>query len=223
MKKQKADKFQLTLEGHKPFKPRNRTQADFLRTLQTSEMTIAKGPAGTGKTYVASVWAIEELAAGRIDKIILSRPTITIDNEQIGFLPGTLEKKMEPWTAPIFDAFRERVGQERTLNFLKDGAIQIVPFAFMRGRTFKNAVVLIDEAQNMSIEQAKALVTRIGENARYIISGDVTQSDRQGTSGLQFLIAKIEARRLPVPVINFTSRDVVRSPLCRLWVEAIEG
>lgn len=219
---QVADTYDLSLEGKKPFKPINAAQADYLRGIRTSEMVLGIGPAGAGKTYVAAAHAAEMLATKRIERVILSRPLVTIDDEQIGFLPGKLEQKMEPWTAPIFDVFRERLGTERTSQLLKEQKIQIIPFGFMRGRTFKDCLVLIDEAQNMSPNQAKALVTRIGENCTYCINGDLSQSDRKGPNGLAMLLDMIERYDMPIPIIEFRDVDVVRSPMCKLWVKAFK-
>ena len=218
-----ADVFDLSLEGKKPFRPINAAQADYLRGIRTSEMVIGTGPAGSGKTYVAAAHAAELLATKEIDKVILSRPLVTIDDEQIGFLPGKIENKMEPWTAPIFDVFRERLGAERTHMLLKEQRIQIIPFGFMRGRTFKDALVLIDEAQNMSPNQAKALVTRIGDNCTYCINGDLSQSDRKGPNGLALLLDMIDRHDMPIPIIEFSERDVVRSPMCKMWVKAFKA
>jgi phosphate starvation-inducible protein PhoH and related proteins len=201
------------------FEPRTETQREYLKALTTHSMTIATGPAGTGKTFVAANFAAGFLPDKRV---ILSRPTVPIDGENIGFLPGSLEKKMEPWTAPIMEIFKKQLGVPRTLDYLKDGTIQIVPFAFMRGRTFENAVVLVDEAQNMTPNQAQALVTRIGERCTYILTGDLDQCDND-SSGLGMLIWMIEKQKLPVPVIKFKDSEVVRSRMCRIWVNAFRA
>ena len=223
MARKKADTYDLALEGHKPFKPRNRNQEIYHRSMRNSDMVIGIGPAGSGKTYVASAWAAEQLASGMVETVILTRPIVTVENEQIGFLPGKLENKMEPWTAPIFDVFYERIGVQRTQEFLKGQKIRIVPFGFMRGRTFKDCIVLVDEAQNMTPTQAKALVTRAGEGATYVIDGDLEQTDLKGPNGLDMLIDMVERFDLPVPIVTFTKKDVVRSEMCRLWVEAFES
>lgn len=220
---QVADIFDLSLEGKKPFRPINAAQTDYLRGMRTSEMVIGTGPAGSGKTYVAAAHAAELLATRQIERVILSRPLVTIDEENIGFLPGKLEQKMEPWTAPIFDVFRERLGQERLITLQKEQRIQVIPFGFMRGRTFKDGLVLIDEAQNMSPEQAKALVTRIGENCTYCINGDLSQSDRKGPNGLALLLDMIDRYDLPIPIVAFSENDVVRSKMCKMWVRAFKA
>lgn len=216
------DEFDLTLRGHPPFQPLNRAQRVYLSAIQTSDMVIGVGPAGVGKTFVASAYAIEQLASNRISSIILTRPTVSEPGEAIGFLPGTLEKKLEPWTAPIFDVFYERIGVQKTQTLFKEQKIRIVPFTFMRGRTFKDAIVLVDEAQNMTVSQAKKLVTRAGEGAKYVISGDREQSDLPGVNGFTHLIDMVKDYNLPVPIVEFDSSEVIRSPLCALWVQAFE-
>lgn len=223
MKHRKSvDEFDLSLEGRKPIKPRNHSQGLYWTALQTAPMVFGVGPAGTGKTFLAAAYAIGELVAKRIDRIILTRATIPIDGEEIGFLPGTLEKKMEPWTAEIFDVFRERVGAHRVVELLKAQKILIIPFAMMRGRTFKNALIIADELQNASPAQAKALVTRIGEGSRMFINGDPTQRDIKGRSGLDDLTSMVDQFGLGFPVVRFTDREVVRSAVCRKWVDAYQ-
>lgn len=216
------DEFDLSLNGFPPLKTRNKAQSEYLSYLRRSRMVISHGPAGSGKTYVPAAHAIELLATGRLQKIVLTRPTVPVEFEEIGFLPGDLNKKMEPWTAPIFDVFRERVGAEKVAGLLKSREIEIVPFAFMRGRTFKNAFVIVDEAQNMTEGQAKMLVTRIGENCTYSINGDLSQSDLEDPlNGLLWIISMNEVAKLEFPVVEFDESHVVRSEECKAWVKAI--
>lgn len=221
-KNSSVDEFDLSLEGHKRLQPRTFSQRSYLKAIRSYPTTIGIGPAGTGKTYIAAAYAAEKLATNTIDAVVLTRPTVPIENEQIGFLPGGLEKKMDPWTAPVLDTFHETIGQQRTTTLMKEGRIKIVPFAFMRGRTFKDSIVIVDEAQNMTIRQAKALVTRHGEGACYIIDGDPGQSDIGPNNGLAYLIDLVERDGLPVPIIRFSKGEVVRSPHCAMWVKAIE-
>jgi phosphate starvation-inducible protein PhoH and related proteins len=217
------DKFDLSLRGAKPLSARSQNQKEYLRSLQSSATVVfGLGPAGTGKTYLAAAYAIDQLVTKKVEKVILTRATVPVSGEQIGFLPGTLEKKMEPWTAELFSIFNERIGKERTQQLLASGAIQIIPFAFMRGRTFKDAIVLCDEIQNTTPSQAKMLVTRIGDNTRYFINGDLEQSDINGVNGLDELTTLVARFGLPFPVTRFTSQDVARSETCRIWVEAYE-
>jgi phosphate starvation-inducible protein PhoH and related proteins len=219
----KTDQFDLSLRGSKPLYGRNTRQKGYLANLKgEANVVFGVGPAGTGKTYLAASYAVDQLAMKRIDKIVLTRATVPVSGEQLGFLPGTLEKKMEPWTQEIMDVFEERVGKDAVRRWMLDGRIQIVPFAFMRGRTFKNAIVFCDEIQNATPAQAKMLVTRIGDGTRYFINGDLEQSDLLGANGLAELLGMVERFSLPFPVSRFTSAEVERSETCRLWVEAYE-
>jgi phosphate starvation-inducible PhoH-like protein len=138
------DEFDLTLGGHPPFQPRGANQADYYRAMRTHSTVIGLGPAGSGKTYVAANFAAEQVALGRKKKLILSRPAVAIEGEEHGFLPGDLIKKMAPWTAPVLDVVQERIGKDETERMLKDGRIQVIPLGFMRGRTFNDAIVLLD-------------------------------------------------------------------------------
>lgn len=217
-----VDEFDLSLQGTPLIKPRNASQSTYLSALKKGDVVFGLGPAGTGKTYLAAAFAIEQLALKRVSRIILTRATVPIAGERIGFLPGTMEKKMDPWVAEIFDIFRGHLGAERVKSMLSEGKIVIVPFAFMRGRTFKDSIVLADEIQNATPSQAKALVTRIGENTRLFINGDLGQSDLLERNGLEELVQLVKRFNLPFPVVEFTSRDVERSAVCRLWVEAYE-
>lgn len=193
-----------------------------MEAIRHHDMVVAIGPAGTGKTFVAATYAVEELIAKRIERIILTRPTVCERGEEIGFLPGSADKKLEPWTAPIFDVFDDRLGKATVKQLVGEGRIRIEPLTFMRGRTFRNAIILADEVQNMTRSQAKKLVTRAGEGAKLILSGDLEQTDVPGRTGLDEIVDMIEKFRLPVPLIEFDSSDCVRSPLCRMWVDAYD-
>jgi phosphate starvation-inducible protein PhoH and related proteins len=219
-RKKPQDQFDLTLGGHPPLKPRTPKQADYLKAMRSAEMVFGTGPAGTGKTFLAAAFAIEQLVAEEVEQIFISRPALTIEGETHGFLPGTLEKKMEPFTAPVMEAFYARVGKPRTLELLKAQKIRILPFAYMRGVTLANSIVLVDEAQNMTEAQAKALVTRVGEGSTYIINGDLEQSDVGAGNGFQILQRLVRRHEMPIPIIEFQDRDVVRSAMCCMWVEA---
>jgi phosphate starvation-inducible protein PhoH and related proteins len=217
------DSFDLTLAGRKPFTPRGARQGDYYRAMRCVNTVVGIGPAGSGKTYVAASFAAEQMIEGKKKRLILTRPAVAIEGEEHGFLPGDLIKKMAPWTAPVVDVLVERMGGELVTTMLKDGRIQVIPIGFMRGRTFNDAVVLLDEAQNTTPGQMKAVLTRIGENTTYIVDGDRTQTDLSGDNGLEDLLSLIFDLDLPVPVIEFTERDIVRSAACRMWVEAYCG
>lgn len=162
--------------------PRNRRQEDYIANLLNPNYSIvfATGPAGTGKTMLAVLAAIKALKEGEITKIVVTRPAVGVDGEKHGFLPGDLNAKMEPWTRPIFDVLHEHYSPKETAMMLEEGILEISPLAFMRGRTFKDCYILADEMQNATPGQMKMLLTRLGENSRMIVTGDVMQADRAG-------------------------------------------
>lgn len=203
--------------------PRNRAQETYFLKLQdpNKTMVFALGPAGTGKTLLATQTAVKLLKEKQIDKIIVTRPAVSVD-EQHGFLPGTLEKKMEPWTRPIFDVFAEYYYAKEIQNMLLEGIIEISPLAFMRGRTFKNSFILADEMQNATPNQMKMLLTRIGENSRMVITGDLKQADRIEDNGLiEFIrLLKTSSRDLKhVDIVNFGQKDIERHPAVKEILE----
>jgi phosphate starvation-inducible protein PhoH and related proteins len=159
--------------------PRNLRQEDYLAYLDNpkKDIVFALGPAGTGKTLIATLWAIKQLKARQIERIVITRPAVSVD-EQHGFLPGTLEQKMAPWTRPIMDVFREFWDVKQIEAMLENEVIEIAPLAYMRGRTFKNCVIIGDELQNSTVSQMKMLLTRIGEGSKMIVTGDLNQHDR---------------------------------------------
>ena len=165
--------------------PRNLAQEQYLELLKNPKKFIvfAIGPAGTGKTMLGVQMAIKQLKEGAISKIIITRPAVSVDEEH-GFLPGTLNQKMEPWTRPIMDVFEEYYHPKEIAEMLEDGVIEISPLAYMRGRTFKNAFVIADEMQNATPSQMKMLLTRIGDSSRMVVTGDLNQADRPRENGL---------------------------------------
>jgi len=193
-------------------RPRSTNQQALLGAMAEHHLTLALGPAGTGKTYLAISAAVEALEAGQVDRIVLSRPAIEA-GESIGFLPGALEEKMAPFLRPLYDALAERLGSKRLHALLNDGQIEIAPVGYMRGRTLNNAFIVIDEAQNCTYVQIKMLLTRLGWHSTMVLTGDPDQSDLlHGLSGL----AEIARRLEPLPdiaVIRLSDQDVVRHPL----------
>jgi phosphate starvation-inducible protein PhoH and related proteins len=193
-------------------KPQNANQQALMDAMAQHNMVVALGPAGTGKTYLAITAAVEALEEGRVDRIILSRPAIEA-GETLGFLPGDLQEKMAPYLRPLYDALNDRLGSKKLKQFLADGAIEIAPIGFMRGRTLNNAFVVIDEAQNCTYVQIKMLLTRLGWHSTMVLTGDPDQSDLlQGMSGLADIAKKLEAVT-GIAVVRLTDRDVVRHPL----------
>ena len=196
-------------------KPRNRNQEKYLDLLENSKnyIVMALGPAGTGKTLMACQQALKLFKNKEIDKIIITRPAVSAD-EKLGYLPGTLEQKMDPWTRPIFDVFEEYYNKKTIQGFIEDGQIEISPLAFMRGRTFKNAFIIGDEMQNATPSQVKMLMTRIGDNSRIVITGDVNQTDRPGDkNGLVDFMNRYQFNMPGIAYIKFNKKDVERHPI----------
>jgi phosphate starvation-inducible PhoH-like protein len=197
--------------------PRNEHQEAYLELLMDEDLSIviATGPAGTGKTLLAMQAAIKALKERRIDKIIVTRPAVGVEDEKHGFLPGSLTQKMEPWTKPLFDVLHEYYTPRETAQMVIDEIIEICPLAFMRGRTFKNAYIIADEMQNATPNQMKMLLTRIGDGARIFVTGDVKQTDRKiGDNGLlDFSKLLYQFRNAEhVAGIEFNLRDIERHP-----------
>jgi len=216
--KKSRNKGQIQINGFEPIVVRNYAQGAYLDSLRRNQITFAVGPAGTGKSYIATAYAAEQLYYKKIDKIVVTRPAVEAE-EELGFLPGDLSEKYAPYLAPIRDIFDKLLGKTFVEYCLKTGAIEPVPIGFMRGRTFENAVCLIDEAQNCTPGQMKLILSRIGENCQYIIDGDVTQKDINGESGLTDAIHKLE--HIPgVEVITFLNQDIVRSGICKKIIQA---
>lgn len=201
-------------------KPKNFAQEMYVESLQTAQLTIGAGPAGSGKTYLVTSVAVQKLIDNEVSKIVLTRPVVQA-GEDLGFLPGTLEEKLDPYLKPLMDALEEHVGPTMAKQLMERGKIEIAPLAYMRGRTFNNAYVILDEAQNTTVEQIRMFVTRQGFNSQFAINGDVTQSDLQRPrdagpdweNGLQYISRKLKGRDEHINYIEFQNRDVVRSPI----------
>tara|TARA_B100001057_G_scaffold332574_1_gene333000 strand:+ start:1212 stop:1952 length:741 start_codon:yes stop_codon:yes gene_type:complete len=195
--------------------PKNITQDTLVESLEHTDtnITFAVGPAGTGKTYIATKKAIQALTSGAVSKIIVTRPAVSVD-EQHGFLPGTLQEKMAPWTRPIIDIFEEHFTPSHIENMIEANIIEIAPLAYMRGRTFKNAFIIADEMQNATQEQMKMLLTRIGPNSKLVVTGDLNQHDRGfGDNGLKDFLVRIEGKQSRyIKTIYFDTRDIERHP-----------
>jgi phosphate starvation-inducible PhoH-like protein len=192
---------------------RNPNQKLYLSKLHDDEKSIvfAIGPAGTGKTLLAVQNGIKLFQDGIVDKIIVTRPAVSVD-EDLGFLPGTLNEKMAPWTRPIFDVFLEYYQQKDINKMLEEGVIEISPLAYMRGRTFKNAYIVADEMQNATVNQMKMLLTRLGDNSKMVVTGDLAQADRLNDNGLMDfcnLLADKQGMR-HIDIVQFDARDIER-------------
>ena len=205
----------------KTFEAKTQNQHAYLDLMRDDKVDIivAIGPAGTGKTMLACYAAVEALRLGKINKIVITRPVVSVD-EEIGFLPGGVESKMDPWTRPLFDVLRETYSAKEIEQMIEEGVLEIVPLGFMRGRTFKNAWIIADEMQNSSPTQMLMLATRIGEGSKMIITGDLNQSDRQGPNGLQEISGKLEkASQECIKVIKLETEDVQRSRAAKAVLE----
>ena len=204
------------------YNPKSINQQNLVNYLDdnASKIVISLGPAGTGKTLFSCQKAITELKSEKINKIIITRPAVTVE-EEIGFLPGNIIKKMDPWTKPIFDIFLEYYSKTELDLMLSSGKIEICPLAFMRGRTFKNSFILADEMQNSSPVQMKMLVTRIGENSRLIITGDLNQTDIIKENGLHDFVSKVERynNTKMINIVKFDNSDVERSEIVKKVIE----
>ncbi|MBU6235852.1 MAG: PhoH family protein [Alphaproteobacteria bacterium] len=196
----------------KTVKPRTEGQKELMASIREHALTLAIGPAGTGKTYLAISAAVEALEAEQIDRIILSRPAMEA-GESIGFLPGDMHEKMAPYLRPLYDALGDRMGGKRVRQYMDDGTIEIAPIGFMRGRTLNNAFIVVDEAQNCTYQQLKMLLSRLGWNSTMVVTGDPEQSDLlPGLSGLSQVSHKLE--KCPnVGIVNLKASDIVRHPL----------
>lgn len=196
----------------KTIKPKSAGQKQLMDAIDAKAMVLALGPAGTGKTYLAIAKAVEALEAGTVGRIVLSRPAVDA-GESIGFLPGDMEDKLAPYLRPLFDALADRLSMKRVRALMADGAIEIAPLGFMRGRTLNNAFVVMDEAQNCTYAQLKMLLTRLGWHSTMVVTGDPHQSDLlPGVSGLAEVANRFEALD-NVAVVRLADVDIVRHPL----------
>jgi phosphate starvation-inducible PhoH-like protein len=196
----------------KTVKPKSEGQERLMAAMDAKTLVLALGPAGTGKTYLAIAKAVEALEAGRVGRIVLSRPAVEA-GESLGYLPGEVEDKLAPYLRPLYDALSDRLSMKRVRSLITEGAIEIAPVGFMRGRTLNNAFVVIDEAQNCTYMQLKMLLTRLGWNSTMVVTGDPAQSDLlPELSGLGPVAEKLEP--LPnIAVVRLADRDIVRHPL----------
>ncbi len=213
----------LTLKTKKRhINPRTQTQADFIQAMNTHEMVFGLGPAGTGKTFLAVAKAVSMMLEGKVDKIILTRPAVEA-GENLGFLPGDLKEKIDPYLRPLYDALYDMLPVDQVDKKLELGEIEIAPLAYMRGRTLSHAVVILDEAQNTTPMQMKMFLTRLGEGSRMVINGDLSQTDlpRGVQSGLADAIAVCRSID-EIKIVEFTEKDVVRHGLVSKIVKAYD-
>ncbi len=206
-----------TARRHIELIPKSRAQEHLIINLldESVPVVIAVGPAGTGKSYLAMLAALRDLRQGRVDRIVLTRPAVGVEDERHGFLPGDLIRKMEPWTRPLLDIIKEFYHPREVIRMIEDEIIEISPLAFMRGRTFKNAWIVADEMQNATPNQMKMLLTRIGAGSRIVVTGDVEQTDRTTVNnGLLDLAERLQHQPVDgLRVSQLGSRDIQRHPI----------
>lgn len=217
-----GDVVALTYRGQ-PIKCKTMGQKNYVKALRENTVTLCIGPAGTGKTYLAVAQAVEELKAGKIERIIMSRPAIEAGEERLGFLPGDLAQKVDPYLRPLYDALYDMYGADRAEKLRERGTIEIAPLAYMRGRTLNHARVIIDESQNASLATLKMALTRLGEDSKMVLTGDITQIDlpKAVDSGLE-RCAEILGSIDGIGVVRLNNRDVVRNKIVRDIVKAFE-
>jgi phosphate starvation-inducible protein PhoH and related proteins len=200
------------------FVPRTESQRNLWDFMKASCQVLVLGPAGTGKTYVTATYASDLYITKQIDKIVITRPHISVGKD-IGFLPGTLEEKTYPWALPVLDVLMRHMGRGAVDTGVKNGNIEMAPLALMRGRSFENAFVIVDETQNITTHELKMLLTRVGEGSKIVLNGDVQQSDLKEADGLSKIIHLAKKHMLDVPIVEFGIEDIVRSDICAEWVK----
>ncbi len=208
--------------GKKSVTPKSSNQKLYMEAIEKHDMTFAVGPGGSGKTYLAVAMAVSALLTKQVDRIILARPAVEA-GERLGFLPGTLQQKIDPYMRPLYDALYDMLDADKLERFLEKGIVEVAPLAFMRGRTLNDSFVILDEAQNTTSEQMKMFLTRLGFNSKAVITGDVTQIDLP-TGRRSGLVEALEVvGRIPgIAFINFNERDVVRHNLVQQIIKAYD-
>lgn len=221
LKELSGDSICLTSKG-KPLKPKTVGQKTYCEYIKNKTITIGVGPAGTGKTYLAVAMAVQAFRAGSINRIILTRPAVEA-GEKLGFLPGDLQQKVDPYLRPLYDALFDMLGSETYMKYIEKGSIEVAPLAYMRGRTLDDSFIILDEAQNTTPEQMKMFLTRLGFNSKMVITGDVTQIDlpdgkKSGLKDAMRVLKNID----DIGIFKFTEKDVVRHHLVQDIVKAYE-
>ena len=217
------DSVILYATNGKPVKARSANQQKYVDEYKKNDLLFAIGPAGTGKTYLAIALAIKALKNREVKRIILSRPAVEA-GEKLGFLPGDLKEKLDPYLQALYDALRDMIASKKLENYLSKDVIQIAPLAFMRGRTLDNAIVILDEAQNTSVNQLKMFLTRMGENSKFIVTGDITQIDLPDKRQSGLLQTKNILKNIKgISFINFDTSDIVRHKLVKQIINAFDS
>ena len=197
--------------------PKNDNQKKLIEAIQSSNQVIVFGPAGTGKTYVTATMAADLYTTKKIDRIVITRPMVSV-GIPIGTLPGDLGEKIYPWALPVLDILVKHLGKGAVETAIKNGNIEMAPIAMMRGRSFDDAFIICDEAQNITTHELKMVLTRVGEGSTIVLNGDVMQTDLKDGDGLTKITHLAKKHMLPVPIVEFTLDDIVRSDICAQWV-----
>lgn len=202
----------------KPLVAKTQNQKRYIDFLNTSSQVVVTGYSGTGKTYIAATHAANRYLEGNIKRIIVTRPNVAVGKD-LGYFPGTLEEKIAPWVAPVHDTLVEHLGVGKVETDMKNGNIRYVPLSVMRGSSYDNTFILVDEAQNLTVHEMKMLLTRVGSNSQLVINGDIKQSDlrKDSTSGLAKIVELIHKHDMGIPTVDFTLDDIVRSDICKQW------
>lgn len=195
-------------------------QKIYAKALNEDPLVFVVGCAGTGKTYMAATMAAKMYYEGKVNKIVITRPNVAAGGKDIGYFKGDLQQKMAPWVSPLVDVLTKHLGKQKVETMLSEGEIIIEPFSVMRGKSFEDAYIILDEAQNTTYLELKMFLTRIGEGTNVVINGDIAQSDLDAKSGLKNIIHIIKSQMLPFPVIEMTQDDIVRSDICATWIKA---
>jgi len=198
--------------------PKTTKQKELLDALREYQQVFILGPAGTGKTYVTATYAADLYTTKEIDKIVITRPHVAVGKE-LGFLKGDLQEKTMPWALPVIDVLEKHLGKGAVETGIKNGNIEMAPLALMRGRSFDNAFIIVDETQNITTHELKMLLTRVGEDTTIVLNGDIQQSDLKEADGLSKVIHLAKKYMLPVPIVEFGVDDIIRSDICAQWVK----
>jgi phosphate starvation-inducible PhoH-like protein len=199
----------------------NENQKLYIKALNTSDQVIVCGYSGTGKTYIAATYAANLYLQKKIERIVVTRPNVSVGKD-LGYFPGDINEKFAPWAAPVLDVLEQQLGKGVLETGVKNGNILMAPLSTMRGRSFNNSFVILDEAQNTSVPEIKMFLTRIGKDTKVVINGDIRQSDIKETSGLSKIITIAKKNMLNIPIIEFGVDDIVRSGICKEWIIAFE-
>lgn len=196
----------------------NDNQKLYLQALSTSDQVIVCGYSGTGKTFIAATYAANLYASHVVDKIVITRPVVSVGKD-LGYFPGTLDEKMMPWVAPVLEVLVAQLGKGTVETAIKNGNIEVAPLSTMRGRSFKNTFIILDEASNTTVAEMMMFLTRVGKGCKVVINGDVRQQDIKEQSGLSKVFHLIKKYNMPIPIVEFQVEDIVRSDFVKEWIK----